>query len=784
MHRAPVLSLVGVLFLPSTAASAAKGPSEPPSFEKAYARVRQDEKAAVDLLAELSQKRVPPKRLTAPAARAAKRANEAPPPRRLKKDLEEALFRRDTEENGAIRELYLRALAAERPGSEQLRLRAALLHWTILLRRQAMGPLKTAVPGLESDPRCEGDVIQDGLFLKYFDALFGDTPGADGALAMKALGALARQSACLGTRQSAYLAHYLEASFLELRAFLRLNGQESLVPAVAQALSSPFLLFYDVEKYRGGASPLTRWFLANRDALKEGVRLRRLPAVWHGLWLYDRRHGWLVGYRHSLSPRDENEVNLNAFLDSIVSPENLGTFGCGFSEMVMRPPSADGYLCAAAACAPELRGTTPTYSAVSPSTTTLTTLGALGGGHTAWSGHTASLTCPAPSSSGAPAPAGGREDRGALCGNPTRIGDDRFLSALMCAAELSSGTRGLRQSLRCIAEGTGHCSNPVDAITKELTEASYAGVLAGPSCGRMAPAEGAATATPAPSAGPSATPSAQPTATPSASPATPAPTATPDPNSDAEKLKKAREDVEDAKGAETEAAKDVIEALKDLKNADSMAARNDATARLEAALEAKDFFRQETKNAETRLKDLLAKLQGLIRPCNPNIPGCQGNDDCTAMSDAMLQTMKCVMNALFPKEPPEDPTVVASRFDPDDPSAADRDKRAQCFESLKYDGVATKLESQCWLMRCANGQVATQGPGGTCQCETAQLGGTTGAGALGLCSETIHCTGESYQDGCSCVPYGETPPGALGASRGGFSLPPVPQYGNPMEPPD
>jgi hypothetical protein len=96
----------------------------------------------------------------------------------------------------------------------------------------------------------------------------------------------------------------------------------------------------------------TRWFSDNRLTLVNAIAAGRHAPLWHGLWLYDRRSGRVLGFRHTVKPLNENDVDLIRFYGSLANRQNLGDFTCSLSEMVQRGPDKLGYFCAGFLCKP------------------------------------------------------------------------------------------------------------------------------------------------------------------------------------------------------------------------------------------------------------------------------------------------------------------------------------------------------------------------------------------------------------------------------------------------
>ncbi len=84
------------------------------------------------------------------------------------KEDEQQLLDIDVAINAGLKDVYTKAAAGKQPENDDLLVRTALLHWTVLLRRMSMQGFHTQVPGLEGDPDCAGDIIGDQLLLRYF----------------------------------------------------------------------------------------------------------------------------------------------------------------------------------------------------------------------------------------------------------------------------------------------------------------------------------------------------------------------------------------------------------------------------------------------------------------------------------------------------------------------------------------------------------------------------------------------------------------------------------------
>jgi uncharacterized membrane protein YphA (DoxX/SURF4 family) len=628
----------------------------------------------------------------------------------------------------------------------------ALLHWIVLLRRRTMASLHTEVDGLSELPDCRGDVVADQMLLRYFQALAdrrneGEADQGQAVQnqvgAVRALADLARQSACLSERQSAWLASDLYWSYEELRGFLRLNGLERLVPYVAQAGAAPLLLFYDVEKYRGITSPLGRWFVENREWLQQGVLTRRLPLLADGLWLYDRRTGHLIGYRPVGRTADENDVELAVFLDSIVSPSNLGRRDCSFAEMIERGPSAHGYLCVGSVC------NEPVEQSIA---------GLLGRAGRIWSrfgaagsrGDVAGVQVQE-SLCGSSGAGGGDGDggRGGPCdGGVTGLGRGWAADVVRCVSEqvVRPGT----DAIRCIAEATGLCANPVETATKRLQETMFGGIRTGRRCqisegGKTKEQHAYEDLLKA--------------------------------DKEAQERERAAVDkaVQEYKAKVDEIEKQYQKNYKDNnemygndpdvlegqnKAADDLRREKLDKAEAERDKKIKEANEQEAKDKEKAREEYEQKTkEGQSGRCPPDTPDC-GGDDCSAMSAAAAATMACWKQAVDERELSEfhnqggwtDPSPLD---DPVDPSWT------RCIAG--FDSV-DPVQRQCWLVDCGP-TMATQVRGTMCGCGPRAEGDPSDR-LSGMCG-AIDCPDGTpvIQNGrCSCAPAdggfgGSIPPG-------------------------
>jgi hypothetical protein len=668
----------------------------------AYRQAVEDERSASELVVELD-------RWKAKHGRGAETLDELATLQadRSWASRERRLLELDRRIDEALQGIYRQGVTEEGGSAENLLARAALLHWTVLLRRRSMQSFHTKVDGLTDVKSCEGDVIGDRLLLAYFDALFERDEIAPAEVrAVQALAALARQSACLGEQQSALLASHLYWSFLELKAFLRLNGLERLVPAVAQAAASPLLLFHDVEKYRGSTAPLTRWFSEMRDALYEGVATGRIPWAWHGMWLYDRLTGQLLGYQAAFPDRGENDIDLAAFLNSILNRENMGRFDCSFAEMVERGPSAQGYMCAGSDCEDRSRRDSKKRGGQS-SVGDLTRSG-LG------SKQLKDTSC------GEGGGDDGREGGGrGGCGDALKTqGRARADKTINCVTQQI--VRPGLEKMRCVMEGTGLCSNPVDSFTKSLKEATMGGVPMGKGCGIAAAAGGdqkkkaeeeAAEKKKAEEKARAELEAAKQAA-----------------KEAQEAAKKAEEEKKAAKKAADEAVKKTDEDVKKNKDVDPDNWENvkKADKELEAAIWRAEQAQRKQDAANEKARDALdayLKATGYYDPkggkdggthrCPPDTPNCGGND-CTGMSKWTATASKCFEDRS--SERPE--RIMGGRqpgvIDPNPEEPQGGGSTRACLEAVQ--DVAGAIAKHCWATDCAPGAGTYKGTSELCGC--------------------------------------------------------------------
>lgn len=311
--------------------------------------------------------------------------------------------------------------------------RTAAIEWTRNVRRQLGDSLHTRVEALQEDLDCRGSVVGDALLLDYVVAASSSEHRADRVEA--ALQALARQTACLDQLQSTRLATAMKIAFDDVETTLWLDHLEGAIPYLAQATASPMLLVQEVERQWGPDEALSRWFAEYEGAFVDGVRTKHQPALWHGLWLYDRMTGAVRGFRATEHAVDENEVELAALFNTVAHPERED-LACSYSEMIQRG-SYDGlYHCLGAPCA---KGD--------------------------------DRACAVPASGGDTPPAKGAVDLPELSTS----------SAISCAANAAAQS-STRRSLTCLVEATGRHANPLGGLAKQMTATSMTGLKPGGSC--------------------------------------------------------------------------------------------------------------------------------------------------------------------------------------------------------------------------------------------------------------------------------------------------------------
>ena len=671
------------------------------------------------------------------------------------KSMEKELLETDQGINEDLQRAYKIAASDKSAQANEKNVQIALLHWMVLLRRNTMQGFHTEVAGLEDDPDCAGDVIGDQLLERYFEALFEKDATSRGA-AVLALIDLARQTACLGEQQSGRLAARLYRSYMELEGFLRLNGLDEVTPYVAQAAAEPLLLFYDVEKYRGPNSPLMHWFADHREALLQGARTKRNPALWHGLWLYDRRSGRLRGYRVTSRPQNENDVNLELFLGSLSRPENMGFADCSFSEMIGRGATQAGYFCAGSSCGRPANGNGP------PGNQTMSSFlkDPLGENLQA-------TICDQTGTSGKDGGGGG----GRFCDQGLNLGagENTAAATVNCVSQqvVQPGTEGMK----CIAEVTGLCSNPLDKIAKDMQQTQFSGVKLGKDC-QLQQASGAS---PDQKYKDAELQAYREMIREQADAARNL-----DKQIDAiEKDYKTKKDNENdlhgdklngckndpvcTKGVDTDHKEDIDKIQKDHDQA--LKAARDAEAKEKQ--KAKEKYDEKVKKAAEEKKKDQSKQD---RACNPDMPDC-GDNSCTAMSRETQQMLQCAQSAIDPKQDPFqtkkggcNPDVC----DPADPTETKNSGFSKCLSSIG-DDPSTATARQCWAVHCASGEIAFVGGGGACGCQGAGPDAiNVPAGGLNNFCAMAHCT----EDAARAAPAGiegggDTGPGTGGGVGGG-----------------
>jgi uncharacterized membrane protein YphA (DoxX/SURF4 family) len=634
--------------------------------------------------------------------------------------------------------IYREGVTEEGRSAENLLVRTALLHWTVLLRRRSMQSFHTKVDGLTDVVSCKGDLIGDRLLLAYFDALFErDEVGPAEVRAVQALAALARQSACLGEQQSALLASNLYWSFLELKAFLRLNGLERLVPAVAQAAASPLLLFHDVEKYRGSQAPLARWFIEAREALHEGVATQRIPWAWHGLWLYDRLTGQLVGYQAAVPDTGEDKVDLAAFLDSILSRENLGRYDCSFAEMIERGPGPGGYMCAGSSCEDRSRGSFKRGGQSSVGDLSRSGLG---------SKQLKDTSC-------GDAPGDGDREGGSGGGCGDGLGTEgrtRMEPTINCVSKQIA--RPGTEKMRCVIEGTGLCSNPLDSLTKDLQEATMGGVPMGKDC-QISEMHATGDAWKKAQKEAEEKKKAEEKAKAELEAAKKAA------QEAAEAKKKADEELAAARKAAEEAVKKTDEDVHRTGDVgeDNWTKVKDADNRLEAAFRHSELADQKLQEA---LRNVVQKIEnwqqtsgysggkagGGTHRCPPDTPNCGGND-CTGMSKWTATASKCFeerTNERTAHFGGGQPGVIDPN--PEEPQGGGSSRA--CLDAIQ--DVAGAIAKHCWATDCGPGAGTYMTTSELCGCR-GQVEGV-GTDLRPNCGE-MYCSGSAavFKDGrCQC----------------------------------
>ncbi len=724
-------------------------------------------------------------------------------------DEAEQLLALEYQMNRALEDAYIAASKELTVENRILLVQLAALHWHSQLRRHLQRGLHTSVSGLESDSRCAGDLLADQMLLDYLRAVWGDSTSSIQRVA-DSLGRIAAQSACLGTEQSDQFARASNNAFADVEAFLRVQRLEWVIPSLATLLAQPLVLFYDVEKYRGVDSPLGRWFSRYQDVLVEAAHHRRLPLKWHGLWLYDRTTGRLLGFADRVSPKDENEVRLDRFFTSVTSPENLGAGDCSFSEMVQRGLGDAGYVCGGATCELDRELESAAFDVLNGSSTARETalskleiLKAAGG-----LGRLPADAVGPICLSGREQPQGGG---GSLCsGAATGNALSPLAATLNCVSRqvVRPGT----EVMSCVMEASGYCSDPVGRLSKDLRSNDLNGVPVGKECGIGGDEANGSENTAARPLSPAirdelknaqtAQRDAQLDAnkksdTLSAAQAT------------AEKAKKELGEAEAAaKAAYTEFQKatqgfppdqDAIKKAREKKAAadqdldDKRQAKDRAERAVTVAEAAKRAADSELEKANKRLEkankaaeeewdddvlpkqveppQLLPEIQAILLQgttgslrgearrgrCDPDNPECDANR-CTAMSESARKTMACVKKTTQDTQPPEfmarglgcDPR----NCDPEETTATSAPRGSKCLALMDPGASQGLVMKQCGLVYCAGGESAFVTSQGTCGCGAAPaLGGGVNQSLASQCSNLTYCesgTAEYKNGSCVC----------------------------------
>jgi hypothetical protein len=200
-----------------------------------------------------------------------------------------------------------------------------------------------------------------------------------------------------------------------------------------------------------------------------GAETGRAPQTWQRLWLYDRRSGYLFGYRTG-KDTDENSVDLAAFFASLVSPNSIGRGDCAFTDMVERGLRGNRYACMGAICAEQGEPGSATIHSTHRDVIGFAT-----------SRDVSKLPSGAAATCGeSPGTCGGGDG----CGGGGGVGmPGRNWAAQAVACVSEQVVTPYEESFRCFSEATGRCSDPVGKATKRLTEALYSGIRFGNRCG-------------------------------------------------------------------------------------------------------------------------------------------------------------------------------------------------------------------------------------------------------------------------------------------------------------
>jgi hypothetical protein len=312
------------------------------------------------------------------------------------------------------------------------------------------------------------------------------------------------------------------------------------------------------------------------------------------------------------------------------------------------------------------------------------------------------------------------------CGTGGLAGRDTLTALFNCVANLRMSPE--RRFMRCTAEATGRCSNPVDRFTKQLQEASYGGVPLG-GCqisqgghGGKKPEE------------------KDPPGTVYGKDGVPL-----YPLIDYEKnVKDADQKVDEAKAKVQEEQDD----LANKTNSDDLKkAEEDLKKAQEAAEKAQKDLDAAKKKTEESKKAVKKDSKGR---CAEDTPDC-GSNGCTAMSEQMQEMMKCAEASFGDRDVPELPNSGVIDPSPDSPDA--NSAMARCMATLNITPVT---DTHCWAVQCARDQMTTAPAGGDCGC-----GSTVPEGGLasnspegGFCGGFVDCGEDKVQQGCKCVASG------------------------------
>lgn len=713
--------------------------------------------------------------------------------------------------NRALEDAYAAASTRLTVDNRVLLVRLAALHWHSQLRRHLQRSLHTSVPGLESDARCAGDLLADQMLLDYLRAVWGDSATSI-QRAVDSLGRIAAQSACLGTEQSDHFASAAGGAFSDVEAFLRVQRLEWVIPSLAPLLAQPLLLFYDVEKYRGADGPLARWFGKYQQVLVESVRLQRSPLKWHGLWLYDRTTGRLVGFADRARPRDENEVRLDRFFTSLTSPENLGAGDCSLKEMVQRGLGDFGYVCGGATCKLDrelqtafldiLNGTPGVREAALSKLDVLSAGGGLG----RLPAEAVGQTC---ASGREQSPGGG----GARCSAASTGGAlSPFAGTLSCVSRqvIRPGT----EVMSCLMEASGYCSDPAERLSKDLQNADLNGVPLGKECGLGDEADDDSESTSTRPLSPEtmeeldkATKERKEAQRQADAQAERVKAAEKAAGAAEEALKEAKAAVEKArtelqKASQSsqpdqakikEARDNLFEATK--KEIEAQTDKTGADFELKMATEAKEKADVALDLADLKLEILQEKALRELDPppneqassrkiaplngasvvgnrttvrgrCDPDNPECEQNR-CTAMSESARRTMACVRKAAQGSQLPQfmarglgcDPR----NCDPEETTATNAPRGFNCLELMNPGASQGVVMKQCGLVHCAGGESTFVNSRGQCGCGAAPSpGGGARRSLANQCSEVTRCESGAaeYKNG-SCVCRDATMPNVV-----------------------